>query len=95
MLAFHISNQYLDLKLVLTALARDAGMVSLYQDDRVVSLDEVARGKNASQWVIMAPDRANFGALADDPRWQLLDVPPDAAVWTDDFSSILSVLRWR
>ncbi|MFL5806847.1 MAG: spermidine synthase [Roseiflexaceae bacterium] len=95
MLAFHISNQYLDLKLVLTALARDAGMVSLYQDDRVVSLDEVARGKNASQWVIMAPERANFGALADDPRWQLLDVPPDAAVWTDDFSSILSVLRWR
>jgi hypothetical protein len=95
LLAFHISNQYLDLKLVLAALARDAGMVSLYQDDRVISPDEAASGKNASQWMILAPEQADFGALLEDSRWQALDIPSDTAIWTDDFSSVLSVLRLR
>jgi hypothetical protein len=95
MLAFHISNQYLDLKLVLAALARDAGMVSLYQDDRVISVEDSAHGKNASQWLIIARSQADFGALASDARWQTLEIPPDTAVWTDDFSSVLSVLHWR
>jgi hypothetical protein len=94
-LAFHISNQYLDLKPVLGALARDAGLVALFQDDIVLDPEEAARGKSASQWAIMARDRADFGALDGDPRWHPLEGQPGAAVWTDDFSSILSVLRWR
>jgi hypothetical protein len=94
-LAFHISNQYLDLKPVLGDLARDAGLIALFQDDLVLDPDEAARGKSASQWVIMARDQAEFGALSSDRRWQPLAGRPDAAVWTDDFSSILSVLRWQ
>jgi hypothetical protein len=94
-LAFHISNQYLDLKPVLGDLARDAGLIALFQDDLVIGPDDAARGKSASQWVIMARDHADFGALAGDQRWQPLESRPDAQVWTDDFSSILSVLRWR
>jgi hypothetical protein len=94
-LAFHISNQYLDLKPVLGDLARDAGLTALFQDDLVLDPDEAARGKSASQWVIMARERSDFGALAGDGRWRPLEGRPGAAVWTDDFSSILSVLRWR
>ena len=37
LLAFHISNQYLNLKPVLGDLARDAGLVALYQDDLVIA----------------------------------------------------------
>jgi hypothetical protein len=95
LLAFHISNQYLDLKPVLADLARDAGMVARFQDDLVLDPADAARGKSASQWVIMARDSADFGALAVDPRWRPLEGQADAAVWTDDYSSILSVLRWR
>lgn len=94
-LAFHISNEYLDLKLVLTALAHDAGMASLYQDNRQISPEEAANGKNASQWLIMANEQADFGALRDDARWQQLAIPDDTVLWTDDFSSVLSVLRLR
>jgi hypothetical protein len=43
----------------------------------------------------MARDRADLGALTDDHRWQPLEGRPESRVWTDDFSSILSVLRWR
>jgi hypothetical protein len=95
LLAFHISNQYLDLKPVLADLARDAGMVARSQDDLVLDPADAARGKSASQWVIMARDSADFGALAADPRWRPLEGQANAAVWTDDYSSILSVLRWR
>ena len=94
-LAFHVSNQYLDLKPVLGDLARDAGLTAMFQDDLVLDPDEAARGKSASQWVIMARDQADFGALSTDRRWHPLEGRPDAAVWTDDFSSILGVLRWR
>jgi SAM-dependent methyltransferase len=94
LLAFHVSNQYLDLKPVLGALAEDAGLAALFQDDLAIAPDEQARGKSASQWVLLARDQADFGTLATDPRWQPL-AGAGAAVWTDDFSSILSVLRWR
>jgi hypothetical protein len=94
-LAFHISNQYLDLKPVLGNLARDAGLIALFQDDLLIRPDDAARGKSASQWVVMARERADFGTLIDDRRWQPLEGSPQGQVWTDDFSSVLSVLRWR
>jgi hypothetical protein len=80
---------------VLAALARDVGMVSLYQDDRVISPEKAASGKNASQWIILADEQADFGALLPDSRWQVLDIPSNTAVWTDDFSSVLGALRLR
>jgi hypothetical protein len=93
-LAFHVSNQYLDLKPVLGDLAHDAGLVAMSQDDLAISPDDLARGKSASQWVMMARDRDAFGALANSARWKPLEGRAGVAVWTDDFSSILSALRW-
>ncbi len=94
-LAFHISNQYLDLRPVLGDLAQDAGLVCLSQDDLMLSEEESRLGKSASQWVVMARDRADLGTLAGDQRWRPLAGRPGASVWTDDFSSILDVLRWH
>jgi hypothetical protein len=37
---------------------------------------------------------AALGKLADDPRWKRLDTGPGQPVWTDEFSNILSVVRW-
>jgi hypothetical protein len=64
------------------------------QDDVTVSAAEAAAGKRGSQWVVLARDRRDFGALADDPRWYTLEVP-GAPLWTDDYSSVLSVLKLR
>jgi spermidine synthase len=92
--AFHISNQYFDLRPVLAGLAQDAGLAAMAQDDVTVSAAEAAAGKRGSQWVVLARDRHDFGALADDPRWYTLEVP-GAPLWTDDYSSVLSVLKLR
>lgn len=95
LLAFHISNLYLDLKPALGSLAADAGLAGLSRDDLVISAEEQAAGKNASQWAIMGRSAGDLGAPAGDPRWQPLVSQPGTAAWTDDYSSILSAFRWR
>ncbi|HEU5098600.1 MAG TPA: hypothetical protein VFU22_06245, partial [Roseiflexaceae bacterium] len=94
-LAFHISNLYLDLKPALGNLAADAGLAGLSRDDLVLSTEEQAGGKNGSQWAIMGRSAADLGAPAGDSRWQPLQPQPATAIWTDDYSSILSAFRWR
>ena len=94
-LAFHISNRYLDLEPVLGNLAQDAGLTALFERELKVSEAEKAAGKAASEWVVLARQPSDLGALARDPRWIPLPGQPGKRLWTDDFSSILSVLRWR
>jgi hypothetical protein len=94
-LAFHISNIYLDLKPVLGNLAADAGLAALERDDLSPDASDAARGKSASQWALMARSAADFGPLARDPHWHPLAPQPNSAVWTDNYSSLLTVFRWR
>jgi spermidine synthase len=95
LLAFHISNLHLDLRPVLSNLARDAGLVCIAQQDVGLSDAEKAEGKRASQWLIMARARADLAGLASDSRWENCQGEAGAVVWTDNFSSILDVLMIR
>lgn len=93
-LAFHISNRFMDLQPLLGDLGTDAGVVTLGQiDDHVTPEQEIA-GKSASSWVLMARSASDLGPLADDPRWHRLTARARPTVWTDDFSNPLSVMRW-
>lgn len=94
-LLFHISNRHLDLEPVLTNLAEDAGLASRIIDDGAISQEDATRGKTASKWFIMARQSSHLGALATDPRAQVPRGQIDAGVWTDDFSSLLSVFKWE
>jgi hypothetical protein len=93
LLAINITNRYLDLEGVLSALARDLGLVTLRQYDRDISEQELAEGKSASRWVLMARDTNDFGSLAQDQRWRSLPAPVSGSLWTDDFSNLLQVIR--
>jgi spermidine synthase len=91
-MAFHISNRHFDLKPALAALAADAGLVALSQLDSATP-DELALGKSSSEWVLMARQRADFGPLASDARWQPLESNGSFPLWTDDYSSLLLALK--
>jgi len=93
-LAFHISNQHLDLEPVLADLARDASLAALIRGDDVTPAER-ARGKLASRWAVMARRPDDLGSLVTDARWAPPRAPAGGRVWTDDFSSVLGVLRWR
>ena len=95
MLAFHITNLYLDIAPTLGSLANDAGLVCITSDDRGVSQDQLDAGKLASHWLVMARSRADLGPLATDPHWVDIRVPPGTKVWTDDYSNLLRVIKWN
>jgi hypothetical protein len=86
-LAFHISNRNVDLKPVLGALARDSGLTALVRLDVD---DDPAAGHGKSEWLVMARDPSTLRSLIADRRWQ--QPPSGRAVWTDDYSNIVTVL---
>jgi spermidine synthase len=94
LLAFNISNRYLDLRPVLGAIARNAGLACLIRDDSNLDSREQRLGKAASVWVLMARTQADFATLAADPTWRTLQVAPGAALWTDDYSTVAGIIHW-
>ncbi|HLJ94946.1 MAG TPA: fused MFS/spermidine synthase [Gemmataceae bacterium] len=91
-LALHISNRYLDLEPVLGNLSQALGLVGLFQYDRSFAGHV---GKRASQWVLLAHRKEDFGKLAEDARWKPIRKRPEVGVWTDDYSNLLSVFKWK
>jgi hypothetical protein len=92
-MAFHISNRYLDLMPVLGNLAREAGLACLVQEDRKLTEADLKELKLGSIWVVMARQPRYLAPLAASPGWRPLS-GNDAAPWTDDFSNILTVFSW-
>jgi hypothetical protein len=94
-LVFHVSNRYMDLRPVLDALAKDANLVALTEDDLVVSDDALRGGKLPSRWVAMARSAEDLAPIARDPRWRALSTDKPLGVWTDDFSNLFALLTWH
>jgi hypothetical protein len=95
LLLFHISNRYLDLKPVVANLAQDAGLVCRYREDLSLTAADKAEGRDPSQWVLMARSREDLGPLDRTVQWLPLAGRPNKALWTDDFSNILSIFKWK
>ncbi|HEX5632866.1 MAG TPA: fused MFS/spermidine synthase, partial [Gemmatimonadales bacterium] len=94
-IAFHISNRYLDLEPVLAELARDARVPGIVGMDTSLTVAQRARELSMSRWVVVSRKATDHATLLRRPGWRVL--PPSAPVrmWTDDFSDVLSVFRWR
>ncbi len=94
LLLVHITNRFLGLQPVVARLARDGGWQALVLPYR----PDTAAGPNASRsvWVALSRQPERLVALrAANPAWQPLAAPADAPLWSDDFASVLPVLRWR
>jgi spermidine synthase len=91
MIAFHVSNRSLHLDTVLAGLAQRNNAFGV----RFVDAEyNPATGKDPSEWIVMAHPSPAFDALAQNPKWRLLEGRAESIAWTDDFSNILSVFRW-
>jgi hypothetical protein len=89
-LAFHISNQHVDLAPPIVLLANSAGMRAA----RISSLSNDARGEFSSTWMLVTDNDA-FLALPEVAKAvRHPEAIPGLRPWTDDFSSLLPVLRW-
>jgi hypothetical protein len=92
---FQISNRYLDLRPVLARIAESLDLTAYLGEKQTVTKAEQARGVGPSVWVVMARSKADLQPLADHPLWRPLEPAPDSDLWTDDFSNLLGVLRFR
>jgi hypothetical protein len=97
-LAMHISNRYLDLEPVLANLAQDAGppMVCWIWNDRELPQRAKEMGRLAAQWALLANSLDDLAMIARPPfHWRGAHADPTLHVWTDDFSNLFQVLKWR
>ena len=92
MLAFNLSNRYLDLDPVMGLQAADAGLLCRIRYDVNLSEGDKNAGKQPSIWAVMAEREQDMEDLARDPNWRIPRVLPGARVWTDDFSDLSSHL---
>jgi SAM-dependent methyltransferase len=91
-IAFHLSNRFLDLVPVAARLARELGLhAHLVRDDPD---DEDETGRSKTDWVLIARDEqvlkrqviveAGAEPAEDQPAWR---------TWTDDYSNLFQILK--
>jgi hypothetical protein len=98
LLAFNLSNRYLDLKPVMARQAVDAGLACRIRYDVHPTAEETRAGKQPTIWVAMGGSEADLGPLAADARWKVPRVREGARPWTDEQSDLASYLvpwGWR
>jgi SAM-dependent methyltransferase len=87
-IAFHVTNRYLDLVPVVEGIAHELGLTAVWIDD--AGADPLA---NSSSWVLLAKDPKRL----EDPRLSGAATPivprRDWRVWTDDFNNLVQVLK--
>jgi hypothetical protein len=89
-LAFHISNEHVDLAPAIGLLAASAGM----QARRVSTGLAQQPGEFSSSWVLVTGDPDFFAQPALSAVARLPKSGPDLKVWTDDYSALLPLIRW-
>lgn len=92
-IAFHISNNRMELEPLLDSLFRDAGIAGRLFEDSPLNPFVETRGKAPSEWVIAAGTPEDLAFITPRDRWRTLVSRPGFKVWTDDYSSLVSVLK--
>lgn len=93
-LAFHISNRFLDLESVVLGLARHAGLEAVFRADLALSQADRAAGKLPSHWGILTADENLIGTLRASEGWSGPTSGARGVLWTDQFSNLMNVFRW-
>lgn len=93
LLLVHISNRFLALAPVVAGAAAEGGWHAarlVYQPSMLEARDEAA----VSDWIALSRDATMLARLTvGDPRWQLLQPKPGFTPWTDDYASVVPVMR--
>jgi spermidine synthase len=90
-IAFHVSNQYVDLEPVVAALAANAGLQAL----AVHSSADEQNGLYYANWILVTANQK----FLDQPEMvnNAFRAPlrSDLRLWTDNYSSVFPLLKWQ
>ncbi len=91
MLLVHISNRFLDLEPVVAAAAQQGGWAATMLDYEPSTLDATA---SHSLWIALSPDPAVLATLTHGSnKWRSPQPRTGLTPWTDDYSTILPLLK--
>jgi len=90
-LMFHVSNRYMDVEGLIAAVVTDASLHALVRHDE----PNTALLKTGSHYIIAAQNPEAFGSLAQNENWLVVEKPAGIHPWTDDYSNMLEILKWR
>ncbi len=97
MLLVHISNRFLALEPVVAAAARAGGWHAARYDDLITAESEYSRYISSSNWILMTRDPSVLARVTFDPppggKWRPLKPDPGFEGWSDDYGSILPLLK--
>jgi len=97
-LAFHISNLYLQLEPILGDLAQDSHLVCMIESDGPLTQSQLDQGRLPSTWVVMARSQTDLSKLigidTTSDRWLPVHGRRNPVVWTDDYSDLLRIIKW-
>ena len=87
-IAFHVTNRYLDLKPVVRLLADARGLKALNIAD-----DGESRFGSSTDWVLVTRRPEIFTMEAFAGATEEIEIPAGLATWTDDFNNLFQVLK--
>ena len=90
LLAVHISNRFLNLAPVVAEAAAGGGWQAMLLVHEPSALDESGSG---SAWIVMSRDPFAMGVATAEGDWARLVRRPGFSAWTDDYATILPLLR--
>ena len=88
---FHVSNRYLRIRELVTALAFEAKLPALYRNDD----DDTEPGKARSSFVILALKTETLRGLTKTREWYQVPYFDKVEPWTDDYSNLFEILKWE
>lgn len=91
---YHISNRYLRLEPVLVEIARSEGVYGAI-GERNPTTEERAKLHYGARWVGISRDSTRFDRLIYRRGWLPLSDSKGDPPWTDDYSNVLRVVKWR
>ncbi|HEX6316659.1 MAG TPA: fused MFS/spermidine synthase [Gemmatimonadaceae bacterium] len=92
-IAFHISNRYLDLRPVVIALANDARVAGAL-GERAPDTDGRGLLYYGSRWMVLARRPETLAELVKIDGWYALGTWPASRLWTDDYTDVLGAIKW-
>jgi spermidine synthase len=90
LLLFHTSSRYFDAAKLVAAATIDAKLVGFFRR----SADEKFPFKASSDYIVAGRRFEDFGFITERPEWLRLNSEIDVPVWTDDYSNMMSLVRW-
>ena len=88
--AYHVSNRFLDLPPVLAEIASKENLAGVVIEDPAQTDNAL---HSSSTWVLLARNADTLKGIGD--AGKPLQRSSGAPLWTDDFNNLLSVVKWK